>query len=72
MTQAMVKEMLGLLYAAKIAKTAGIAILIALGLILLALGCFFVTKARKSRRAEDLGIVTTIAYTRMVNPTQEG
>jgi uncharacterized membrane protein len=67
MTQDIVKSMLGDLYTAKIAKTAGIIILIVLGALLVGLGIFFVVKAKKILRAENLGIIDSNDYKKMVN-----
>lgn len=65
MTEATVKDMLGALYAAKIAKTAGIAVLIVVGALLAALGIFFVFKAKKIRRLEALGIADAKLYNKL-------
>lgn len=65
MDKALVKNMLGALYAAKIAKTAGIAVAVVIGIILAALGTFFLFKHKQIKRLEDLGIADSTAYERM-------
>ena len=55
-TKDQIRQMLGDLYTAKTARTAGICVFIIIGVLLLLLGAFMLYKAKKQKRLEQLGI----------------
>ena len=59
MTKQNVKDILGALYIAKTARTAGLATLIVLGVLLLGLAIFMFVRLKKVRREEEFGIFDT-------------
>ena len=63
--------MLGALYTAKVAKIAGIVVLIVVGAILVLIGICLIVNYRKQRRLEELGITSDGDNYKVLNKTDE-
>jgi hypothetical protein len=56
-TPTQIKDLLAALYSAKVAKTAGICVLVIVGVLLIILGVLLLINFKKTKRQEDLGII---------------
>jgi len=71
MTKSQVRDILGDLYTARTARTAGLATLLVVGVLLLALAIFMFCRFRKVKKEEEYGIFDTNKNKNQVNASHE-
>ncbi|CDW87257.1 cd36 family protein [Stylonychia lemnae] len=72
MTKSQVKDILGDLYVARTARTAGLATLLSIGVILLGLSIFMFCRFRKVKKEEEYGIFDTKKNQKQINQSSDG